>query len=257
MITTLQNKQMKEIVKLKKNARYRRKELLFLVEGIRMYEEVPEDMLVSTYVTENFYESHPEVFGEQAVELVSEAVMKEISDTETPQGVLALVKMCSWNMEDMLKEDKPLVLVLENVQDPGNLGTILRTSEGAGVSGIIMSKDTVDIYNPKVIRSTMGSIFRIPFIYVEDIREVVSCLGKHGVTTYAACLGGATYTKEDYSKGTAFFIGNEGNGLSRELQEMADQKIVIPMSGKLESLNAAMAAGLLVYEARRQREKGG
>ena len=256
MITTNQNKQVKRILKLKKSARERRKEKLFIVEGIRMFEEIPEDRLYKTYVTEEFLEAHRELFQKKNPELVSSQIMKELSDTMTPQGVLALVKIREFHMEQLARNDA-LLLVLENLQDPGNLGTILRTGEGAGVTGIIMSRDTVDIYNPKVIRSTMGSIFRVPFVYADDMNEVIRFLKKNQITTYAAHLDGTNYTKEDYNKGTAFFIGTEGNGLSRELTRAADHMIRIPMNGKVESLNAAMAAGLLMYEARRQREKGG
>lgn len=256
MITTSQNKQVKRILKLKKSAKERRKEQLFIVEGIRMFEEIPKDRICKVYVTEEFHKAHQELFSEEKPELVSPQVMKEISDTMTPQGVLALVKIKESRMEQ-LAQNGALLLVLENLQDPGNLGTILRTGEGAGVTGIIMSRDTVDIYNPKVIRSTMGSIFRVPFVYADDMDQVMEFLKKNHVTAYAAHLDGTNYTKEDYRKSSAFFIGNEGNGLSEELTRAADRKIKIPMSGNVESLNAAMAAGLLMYEARRQREEGG
>ena len=256
MITTSQNKQVKRILKLKKSARERRKEQLFLVEGIRMFEEIPADRLYKVYATEEFQKAHQEMFSKMEPELVSPQVMKEISDTMTPQRVLALVKMKEFQMEQ-LAEENALLLVLENLQDPGNLGTILRTGEGAGVTGIIMSRDTVDIYNPKVIRSTMGSIFRVPFVYADNMEQVMEFLKKNQITAYAAHLDGTNYTKEDYRKSSAFFIGNEGNGLSDGLTRAADRKIKIPMSGNVESLNAAMAAGLLMYEARRQREEGG
>lgn len=254
MITTTQNKQIKQIIKLKKNARERKKQQLFIVEGIRMFTEIPKEYLYKVYASEDFYKEHETVFEGMEVELVSDQVMKEISDTMTPQGVLALVKMLKYSLEDLLDQKEPLFLVLENLQDPGNLGTILRTGEGAGISGVIMSHDTVDIYNPKVTRSTMGSIFRVPFVYVEDLFEVLETMKSKNITTYAAHLNGTDYTREDYSTGTAFLIGNEGNGLTDELTDKAQKKIKIPMCGKVESLNAAMASGLLVYEARRQRQ---
>lgn len=254
MITTTQNKQIKQIIKLKKSARERKKQELFLVEGIRMFTEIPKEHLYKTYASEDFYHAHQEVFQGVDVELVSDSVMKEISDTMTPQGVLALVKMLKYSLDDLLDQKDPLFLVLENLQDPGNLGTILRTGEGAGISGLIMSRDTVDIYNPKVTRSTMGSIFRVPFVYVDDLFQVVETMKEKGITTYAAHLNGTDYTREDYQGGTAFLIGNEGNGLTDELTKKAQKKIKIPMCGKVESLNAAMASGLLVYEARRQRQ---
>ena len=145
-------------------------------------------------------------------------------------------------------------MVLENIQDPGNLGTILRTAEGAGVNGILMSRDTVDIFNPKTIRSTMGSVYRVPFLYVEDICETVRELKNKGISAYAAHLKGiGSYDEQDYTKGTAFLIGNEGNGLTDELADLADTYIRIPMYGKVESLNAAIASAVLMYEAQRQR----
>ena len=151
----------------------------------------------------------------------------------------------------------PLFLILENLQDPGNLGTIMRTAEGAGASGIIMSSDTVDIYNPKTIRSTMGSIYRVPFFYAEDIRETVRQIQQKGIGIYAAHLHGEKYYDEyDYRRPAAFLIGNEGNGLTEETAKLADTCIRIPMAGQLESLNAAVASALLMYEAARQRRRG-
>ena len=131
---------------------------------------------------------------------------------------------------------------------------ILRTAEGAGVNGILMSRDTVDIFNPKTIRSTMGSVYRVPFLYVEDICETVRKLKNKGISAYAAHLKGTgSYDEQDYTKGTAFLIGNEGNGLTDELADLADTYIRIPMYGKVESLNAAIASAVLMYEAQRQR----
>jgi TrmH family RNA methyltransferase len=254
MITTTQNKQIKQIIKLKKSARERRKQELFLVEGIRMFTEIPEEYLYKVYASEDFYNEHRVIFEHMDVELVSPQVMKEISDTMTPQGVLALVKMMKYSLEDLLEQEKPLFLVLENLQDPGNLGTILRMGEGAGVTGVVMSSNTVDIYNPKTIRSTMGSIFRVPFVYVQDFSDAVSQCQNAGIKVYAAHLDGKnTYLGEDYREGTAFLIGNEGNGLTDDITKQADTLIRIPMQGEVESLNAAIACTILTYEAVRQR----
>lgn len=146
------------------------------------------------------------------------------------------------------------MVVLDNLQDPGNLGTIFRTAEAAGVTGILLSKDCVDVYNPKVIRSTMGAVFRMPFLYVEDLPEKIKELQKEGIKTYAAHLRGENaYDEEDYTTGCAFLIGNEGNGLRDEVADCADCLIRIPMEGEAESLNAAVAAAVLMFEAGRQR----
>jgi len=145
---------------------------------------------------------------------------------------------------------------LESIQDPGNLGTMLRTGEGAGISGVIMNQTTVDLFNPKTIRSTMGSIYRVPFYVTKDLKSTIKDLKSQGILVYAAHLKGTLcYDEPDYKMPTAFMIGNEGNGLSDEIAECADTYIKIPMQGKVESLNAAISATLLMYETNRQRRQ--
>ena len=147
----------------------------------------------------------------------------------------------------------PLLLVLEDIQDPGNLGTIFRTAEAAGATGIVMSRGTVDIFHPKVVRATMSAVFRMPFYISNDLCAEISVFRERGIRSYAAHLGGKrAYDELPLSKGCAFLIGNEGNGLSEELTAQADEKIIIPMAGGAESLNAAMAAGIVS-----QRRHGG
>ena len=255
MITSVSNKQVKNIQKLQKSGKERRKQQRFVIEGIRMFREIPPQCLDKVFVTEQFYEKNKELFSDITPEdLISESVFEKLSETETPQGVLATVKMTEYEFEKMITcRENPVFLVLENLQDPGNLGTILRTAEGAGVDGVIMSRDTVDIYNPKVVRSTMGALFRMPFCYVEDICQAVKEMQKAGICVYAAHLDGEGFYEKDYKKATAFLIGNEGNGLTDAITSLADEKIRIPMMGKVESLNAAIAATLMAYETLRQR----
>ncbi len=144
---------------------------------------------------------------------------------------------------------------MEDIQDPGNLGTIFRTGEGAGITGVIMSKGTVDIYNPKVVRATMGAIYRVPFVYLEDLEKVIRQIQIDGAV-YAAYLDGAIdYDAIDYEGNIGILIGNEGNGLKKETVRLADACIRIPMEGKVESLNAGPAAAILMYEVYRQRRK--
>ena len=253
MIESKQNQQIRNIIKLSRQAKERKKKKVFLVEGARMFREAPKEQIVKVYATQNFYQNNKPLFDGIAFELVSDKVLKEISDTVTPQGVLAVIRQNQWKLEELVNHgESPFLLILENLQDPGNLGTILRTSEGAGVSGVIMNRETVDPYNPKVIRSTMGAIFRVPFVIVHDFDEVLEKLNAAGVRTYAAHLGGEEFYRQDYRGGCAFFIGNEGNGLSDELTARADVKIRIPMKGQVESLNAAVASTVLMYEALRQ-----
>lgn len=256
MITTVQNKQIRQVIKLKKSSRERKKTGLFVAEGLRMFREIPKQQREKVFASSEFLEVHGEELEGIPFEEVSAQVFREISDTETPQGILSLVKITHTSLAEILGRSGNSILLLENLQDPGNLGTLIRTGEGAGVSGVIMSKDTVDIYNPKVIRSTMGSIFRVPFTYVEDLAEAVQLLRQQSVHVYAAHLDGTEYTDESYEKISAFLIGNEGNGLTDRIAALADKRIKIPMEGQVESLNAAMAGGLLMYEARRQRKGG-
>lgn len=267
MITSTANQKVKRLVTLKKKRKARDEEQIFLAEGLRMFREVPGDMLRELYVSEAFYEKERELVdrkaGEAGVfpEVLSEQVFSHVSDTRTPQGVLCVVRRREeMSCEELLQPDqegrKPLLMVLDNLQDPGNLGTIVRTGEGAGVTGIFLSRDCVDLYNPKTIRSTMGSIYRMPCLYVGDLPELLMEMKKKKIQTYAAHLEGRTdYDREDYTGGCAFLIGNEGNGLRREVAELADTYILIPMEGEVESLNAAIAATVLMFEAGRQRRR--
>ena len=254
MITSSSNTQVKRVIQLSRKARERKKQQIFVVEGRKMFQEAPREWLEQVYVTENFEIEHNNVLDGIDYEVVEERIFTQMSDTQTPQGILCLVKMPVYTLDEVLKGDNPLCVILEDLQDPGNVGTIFRTAEGAGVTGILLSRNTVDLFNPKTIRSTMGSIYRMPFLYVEDLCEILPELEKRSIHTYAAHLRGENaYDCEDYRRGTAFFIGNEGNGLSERLSSRADSFIKIPMEGKVESLNAAIASSILMYEAYRQR----
>ncbi|HBA63150.1 MAG TPA: 23S rRNA (guanosine(2251)-2'-O)-methyltransferase RlmB [Lachnospiraceae bacterium] len=258
MITSTGNAQVKYLQQLQKKGKLRDEEGVFLIEGLRMFEETPAERIRKAYVSETFYQKQRKIVEEKQVsaEILSDSVFERVSATKTPQGILCIVTRREWTKEEILGAEHPFLMILDNLQDPGNLGTILRTAEGAGVTGILMSKDCVDIYNPKVIRSTMGSIYRMPFIYLENLEEFLPELKEYGITSYAAHLEGEHfYDEENYTDGCAFLIGNEGNGLRAEVTAKADRRIRIPMHGQVESLNAAMAAGILMYEVCRQRRK--
>lgn len=259
MITSTSNAQIKELAKLQKKSRLRDEKGIFLVEGPRMTEEIPAERIEKVYASESFAKKNKEFLEklQAPVELLTDTVFAYVSDTKTPQGILAIVKRLDYTMKDLMqvKDQKaPHLIVLDNLQDPGNLGTILRAGEAAGVTGVIMSHDCVDIYNPKVIRSTMGSVYRMPFVYVEHLPETLEVLAEAGIHSYAAHLKGKnSYDQEDYTRGTAFLIGNEGNGLRDEVADVAECYIKIPMCGEVESLNAAVASSVLMFEAARQR----
>ena len=258
MITATSNKRIKWLVSITEKAKERRKEQAFVVEGGKMFEEADEKYIREVYVSESYIEKNgiSEKLQRVGFETVSDEVFKKISDTKAPQGILCVMNQYKYALEDLLNKDNPVLVLLEDIQDPGNLGTILRTGEGAGIDGVIMTKDTVDIYNPKTIRATMGSIYRMPFLYVDSLQEVIGKLQEKGISVYAAHLkGNEYYDNFDFKKGTAFLIGNEGNGLKKETGDLADAYLKIPMEGKVESLNAAIATSLLMYETYRQRRR--
>jgi len=267
MITSTSNQQMKQVSALLKKSKERRNTKTFVVEGPRMVIEAPIEKLKAVYVAESFENNKENLTILSALkekcdkakaiyEVVADNVFKSVSDTQTPQGIMAVVTMPEYSMEQLLNGEKTHLLLLESIQDPGNLGTMVRTGEGAGVTGIIMNKTTVDLFNPKTIRSTMGSIYRVPFYVAQDLKGTIQDLKKRGISVYAAHLKGTlSYDEPDYKKPTAFMIGNEGNGLSDEIADCADTYIKIPMQGQVESLNAAISATLLMYETNRQRRQ--
>ncbi len=257
IITSTSNRQVKSLTQLMKKAKLRREQGVFVTEGLRIFREIPKPLIREVYVTDRFLSAHGSELGDLAYTVLSEEVFSKVADTKTPQGILCVVKRIASNIEDIFRENGTWLL-LEDIQDPGNLGTIIRTAEGAGVAGVMMSSGCVDIFSPKVVRSTMGSIFRVPFVTGCDLQETVRFLKEKKVTVYAAGIRDAlVYDEADYRDGAAFLIGNEGNGLSDAMLRLADRQVKIPMQGQLESLNAAMAAGILMYEADRQKRAGG
>ncbi len=263
MITSTANRQMKRIQQLNRKAKARYEQQVFVAEGLKMCLEAPRERIQAMYISESFLSEEGKMakLAGYSYEVVSDQVFRAVSDTETPQGVLCLVEMPRYSLDDLTgvsdtAEDSgnAHLLILEGIQDPGNLGTMVRTGEGAGVTGIIMDKPTVDIFHPKVIRGTMGSLYRMPFYITSDLPDTIRQLKGQGIALYAAHLKGAmVYDQPDYRKPTGFLVGNEGNGLSPQIACMADAYIKIPMEGRVESLNAAVAAALLMYEANRQR----
>lgn len=270
MISSTANSKVKRLAALVQKAKMRREEQLFVVEGARMFREAPAEWIKEVYVSESFLKrwehdaDGKNMLGRHHYEVFSDEVFRKVSDTQTPQGILCVLSMPHYELTDSVgrwaadTNKVPFLILLEDLQDPGNLGTIFRAGEGAGVDGIVMTRQTADVFNPKVIRATMGSIYRVPFFIVENLGETINLLQRSGMKVYAAHLDdSADYDEPDYTGPTAFLIGNEGNGLRRETAERASQYIKIPMAGQVESLNAAAAAAVLMYEAARQRRRKG
>ena len=276
IISSKDNKRIKYIRSLLEKGNIRKKNHQFVVEGIKLVDEALEygkvlevvcaeslydeiisgDLSGNRLLAENDKNITNYVKKGSSLLVVSDTVFKSMSETKTPQGILAVVEMPDYGLLDKgfleqayTKNGKIKLLVLEDTADPGNLGTIMRTAEAAGVTGVIMGKGTVDIFNPKVVRSTMGSIFRLPFAYVEDLKETIRELKKQGISFYATHLKGEkSYKDIKYSDKSAILVGNEARGLSDEVADLADTYVLIPMQGKVESLNAAVAAALMMYE---------
>lgn len=257
MITSINNQTIKNISLLLKKGKARKEQDAFVAEGMRMFTEIPKAQIIKVFVSEGFLQSRTEHDFLEGIdyEVVCDKVFKEISDTKTPQGILAIVKQFHYTIQEILEKKPTHLLLLEDIQDPGNLGSILRAGEGAGVTGVVMSKGTVDIYNPKVVRATMGSIYRVPFLYAEELEKVIEQIQSNGKVYAAHLEGSAVYDEIDYTGNIGILIGNEGNGLKKETAQLADACIRIPMEGKVESLNAGVASAVLMYEVYRQRRK--
>lgn len=314
IIESQKNEQIKYIAKLIKSSKFRREEKAFVIEGPRMVFEAPCHLIKKVYLSESFFcefqnssdnilnsdassntnsSTIKQIFRISDFQVVSDSVMRSLSDTVTPKGILAIVSFPE--VKDFLSErNNHPVIFLESLQDPGNLGTIFRTAEAAGVRGIVMSEDTVDVFSPKVTRATMGSIFRVPFVVAgkDDYNNAGEAFGEYdlesaknaaitgtenalskgcsfyeilngyvssGSSLFGAALGAShNYDEVDYSSfenGFGFLIGNEGNGLSEKALSYCTDRIIIPMEGEIESLNAAVSASILMYEAKRQRDR--
>lgn len=264
IITSSKNQQLKNVSMLLKSKKERDEQGLFVVEGLRIFEDAVKSacpLIDRIFFSEGFYNEHKDIVSQAVeriestrVELVNDRVFEGISGTVTPQGVLCVLRRPEYTTDDIIKRAnekngcRSRILLLEDIQDPGNLGTMLRTCEASGTAGIIMSRGTADIFNPKVTRATMGSIFRVPFVYTGDICAEAEKFKASGMSVYAAYLhGGQPYESVDFSDSCAIMIGNEGNGLSDRAVSAASECVYIPMYGEVESLNAAIAAAVLMF----------
>lgn len=257
VIASGSNEKIKTLKKLLKDAGERKKRGLYVVEGLRIAREIPQALLCEIYVSESALAKYGDIIKKITAEsyTLTDSVYKSVTDTKTPQGILAVVRMQEYTMEDICKggDDKPFILILEKLQDPGNLGTIIRSAEASGVTGIILSRDCVDRYNPKVVRSTMGSLFRMPIYVSEHLETDIDILKSKNITVYGAHLKGKDMYEFDFCMPSAFLIGNEANGLSENIAATSDKLLFIPMKGNVNSLNAAVSASVICYEVLRQR----
>lgn len=257
MITSNQNPLIKEIQLLQKKKKERNKNKVFVVEGLRAVREIPFNWEIHKYLVAKSFALEAEIITsgrEVPVIHVADSVFASMSDTKTPQGILAVVSQTNNQLEQIIGEEDGFFVIADQVQDPGNLGTLIRTAHASGAHGIFLSKGCVDLYNPKTIRATMGSVFHIPIVVDLEMEALIRTLIAANTNIYATALENSKIVYDyDYTKKTAIIIGNEANGISETTRDMVANFIKIPMPGGAESLNASIAAGICMFEIVRQR----
>jgi TrmH family RNA methyltransferase len=241
--------------KLSNNRKDRKKLGQFVLEGYRIVVDAFSENAPLTHilVSQEAYEKYSQTFtdmGMDNITLISNELALKVSSTENTQGVFAICEMPKDTALNVKKDGK--YIVLYQVQDPGNVGMIVRTADAFGLDGVILSQ-SCDFYSPKVIRSTMGSAFRVNHYICEDIQEVLETFKNNGITTYSAVIDSPNdVVNESFIGGSAILVGNEGNGLPREVSQKCDKPITIKMSGNINSLNVAMASGIIMWKMSNQ-----
>ena len=278
LITSVNNQRVKDVANLKQK-KYRTESGTFFAEGLRAVQEAVEyaevtDLFFTAAEEEKLHDILIKA-KEKGARLykADDKVMAKLSDTKTPQGVLAVIRMPEQSLQKLRpgawqrKTEKQCqsagieidnnapVIILDRIQDPGNLGTIIRTADAVGALGIILLEGCVDAYSPKVVRASMGSLFHLPVVQDVFPEEALTWCYRHGYEPAATAMqGAANLYKADISKKMAFIFGNEANGVAEELQAAAETRLFIPMAGQAESMNVAMAAGIVLFEGLRQRK---
>jgi len=261
-ITSPHNHIVKEVRSLK-TSKGRQEKGLFFIEGTRIFEEAlkSEEKIKYAVVSDSFVKSpsFDKTIGDYVktlkIYVVPDRLFRDMADTDTPQGIMAVLPVKKRGINE-ITDKTGLYVFLDEIRDPGNMGTIIRTADAAGFSGVIVTKGCADVYNPKVIRSTMGSVFHLPVYFCTgEPSEAFSHLKNLGIRILASSLeGGASIFETDMTGGTAIVIGNEAFGISLSSRAAADGLVFIPMEGNAESLNASVAAGIMMFEAVRQRK---
>ncbi len=257
MITSPSNRLIKEIQALNSLRKRREQTGLFVAEGRKLFDEAPAELRYRTVISEEYEKTGEPLPDDIPYDVVPDSLFRRISDTKTPQGILSVLRKPVYKREQLLDYENPFLLLLEDIQDPGNLGSMIRTAEGAGVTGVVMSKGCADLFQPKTIRSTMGSVFRVPFLVVDDMPAFAKELKRGGFVVAGTHLSGdVSYTEAPYEMPCAVIIGNEGKGMSERLARECSLLLKIPMEGRVESLNAAAAAAVVLYAAHAARHRG-
>ncbi|MDO5125308.1 MAG: RNA methyltransferase [Ruminococcus sp.] len=265
-IASKDNPKIKLYTKLATSKKSREENALFVLEGARLCSEAigrwKEKKLDihSVFSTQKALDKYPEYIDStlftsrsETFHIVDEKVSEKLGETKNSQGVYIIGGMSNNILSDETLKHDGKYLVMNNLQDPGNVGTILRTCDAVGADGVIMTNNCCDLYNPKTLRSAMGSLFRLNVFVCDDFSEVCEVLKKCNIKTYAAVVDrdAQAVDKTDFSHGVAVVIGNEGRGIQKEDVALCDSRLTIKMQGNIESLNAAMAAGIILWEMKR------
>lgn len=258
-INSTQNAFVKQLFQLKEKSRVRKKTGLFLIEGKREL-----SLAIKGGYTIKHLLFYPDLFSENeaksmekhGIEIIeiSQEVFQKLAHRSTTEGVIAIAKTKSHQLENIkLKNKAPLILVAEAPEKPGNIGALLRTADAANVDAVIIANPKTDLYNPNIIRSSVGCIFTNP-IGSGTTSEIISFLKQQNIQIFCAALQASEdYYKQDFTKPTAIVVGTEATGLSEEWLMQSTQNIIIPMQGEIDSMNVSVAAGILIFEAKRQR----
>lgn len=261
LISSRQNSLVKYIRGLR-DKKTREQEGRFIIEGVNFVREalasgiIPEKLIISERAGKNIGPADliNRVSSPDSIVRVSDSVMEYMSETETPQGVMALLKIAEVPLLSLPVNPKSVFIILDGIQNPGNVGTVVRTADAFGVTGVILTKGCADLYNAKTLRSTMGSLFHLSVLRDIAAAEVVEFLKSRSINTAVTCLEEEAFSIADseMSFPLALVFGSEARGVSHEMRQAGDYLIKVPMAGRAESLNVAVAAGIIVYEASRR-----
>ncbi|MDR2437151.1 MAG: RNA methyltransferase [Endomicrobium sp.] len=245
LIESSQNQTFKNLLKFQ-DKKFRNQNNIFLVEGKKQVAEIPKDWTIKQIIISKKYKKFKN-FRDDII--LSERLFAKLSSTKSPQGIIAVVEKKYYKIEEIIKQQTGFFIVLENIQDPGNLGTIIRSADAFGAKAIFVSLRSVDIYSDKTIRSTMGSLFHLPVVDNVNIEELLYLMKKERITVFAGSLKGKkSMSNLKIPNRSTFIIGNEANGIKQETEKLANVLFKIPIPGKAESLNAAVAASIIMYE---------
>ena len=262
-ITSRENKIIKSAVKISSSSKERKEKRLFFIEGLRLSLDALQSNI---YIEKFFYTKKAKEKWQESIALlknsacqsyiIDEGISSYLSDTKTPQGVFCICRALDKQFDLDKIGNRRLIIALENIQDPSNMGSIIRTAEALGINALMLSNDCCDIYSPKVLRGSMGGVFRMDFFKVDFFKDTICKLNHMGIKTYASVPSDSAekITKISFSSSPSLVaIGNEGNGLKKETIDVCSQKITIPMLGRAESLNASVAASIIMWEMTRNR----